>query len=317
MTPAAPAPCFPAPALACLTGVEFRQIRYALAVARERSFTRASTRLDVSQSAISEQVRLLEQQLKFPLFRRTGRGVEMTERGRAFLQEAERVMADVLNLDDTARRLRGSAGDAFMLGAVAGLAPLFVPRLFGQFHRVPPELRLEISTVTTRRMFAELQDQRLDAVIALEVEPDAVPAGVTVLAAAAVELALIAHPDHRLAKLAPPLELGRLVSEPIVMSQPTVGCGEIVRAMFGDLGVRPYVLAIADDLETMKAIVQSGAGVAVVPHAAVSNEVALGLLAALPIAPARAVRLGLLRRRQAMARKKEELFGLLREVLAD
>ena len=59
--------------------MELRQIRYVLAVAKEGSFTRASQRLNVSQSAISEQVKLLEGRLGFPLLVRTGRGAEMTD----------------------------------------------------------------------------------------------------------------------------------------------------------------------------------------------------------------------------------------------
>ncbi len=297
--------------------MEFRQLRYALAVARERSFTRASARLNVSQSAISEQVRLLEQQLKFPLFRRTGRGVELTERGRAFLHEAERVMADLLDLDDTARRLRGAAGDIFVLGTGSGMAQLFMPRLFGHLHRVAPEIRLEIVTASTRNIFRELQEQRLDAGIAHDSDPEKVPSGVTVQRLANAELAVIAHPDHRVAKIAPPIDMSRLAGEPIIMSELTVGYGDTVMAMFGDLGMRPHILAVADNVETMKVIVQSGAGIAIVPRAEVANELALGVLVALAIAPARAVHLSLFRRRQAMSRRKEEFFTLLKELLAD
>ena len=87
--------------------MEFRQIRYALAVAKERSFTKAAGRLRISQSAVSEQVKLLEERVGFSLFRRTGRGIEPTERGRMFLYEAERVVTDLMNLSDVARRLSG------------------------------------------------------------------------------------------------------------------------------------------------------------------------------------------------------------------
>jgi DNA-binding transcriptional LysR family regulator len=78
--------------------LEFRQIRYALSVAKERAFTKAATRLNVSQSAVSEQVKLLEDEIGFSLFRRTPRGIEVTERGRTFLFEAERVVGDLLSL---------------------------------------------------------------------------------------------------------------------------------------------------------------------------------------------------------------------------
>ena len=80
--------------------MEFRQIRYALSVARERSFTGAARRLNISQSAVSEQVNLLEHEIGFQLFRRTPRGIELTEPGRTFLYEAERLVGDLMSLTD-------------------------------------------------------------------------------------------------------------------------------------------------------------------------------------------------------------------------
>src|SRR2546429_4975728 len=77
--------------------LEFRQIRYALSVAKERSFTKAAKRLNISQSAVSEQIKLLEQDIGFPLFRRTSGGIELTERGRTFIIEAERDMGAYLS----------------------------------------------------------------------------------------------------------------------------------------------------------------------------------------------------------------------------
>ena len=110
--------------------MDFRQLRYALAVARERSFTKAAKRVNISQSAVSEQVKLLEEEIGFELFRRTSGGVETTDRGRTFLYEAERVMGDLLSLSDTARRLRGALSDTLILGIGSGMAQIFMPPLF-------------------------------------------------------------------------------------------------------------------------------------------------------------------------------------------
>ena len=113
-----------------VAGVEFRQIRYALSVAKERSFTKAAARLNISQSAVSEQVKLLEDEIGFALFRRTSRGIDVTERGRTFLYEAERVAGDLLSLTDTAQRLRGAPSDTLILGMGSGMAQMFMPKLF-------------------------------------------------------------------------------------------------------------------------------------------------------------------------------------------
>ena len=62
------------------------------------------------------------------------------------------------------------------------------------------------------------------------------------------------------------------------MSELTVGYGQVVLSLFTDLGIRPNILAVADNIETMKVIVQSGNGIAIVPRPCADNEVALGVL---------------------------------------
>jgi DNA-binding transcriptional LysR family regulator len=297
--------------------VEFRQIRYALSVAKERSFTKAAARLNISQSAVSEQVKLLEDEVGFPLFRRTGRGIELTERGRSFLYEAERVVSDVLSLSDTARRLRGAPSDAFALGMGSGMAQIFIPRLFGKRTELPSGVRLEILTAPTKNIFGDLHEERIDAGIAIESEPERVPAGLVFERLTEAELAIIAHPKHSLAGAKRPVDIGRLLAEPIVMSELTVGYGQVVMSLFTDTGMRPNILAIADNIETMKVIVQSGKGIAIVPRACADNELALGVLKLVPMAPKRAVTFSLFRRRQPMSRRKEACVAAIREALRD
>lgn len=298
--------------------MEFREIRYALSVAKERSFTKAAARLNISQSAVSEQVRLLEEEIGFTLFRRTSRGIELTEHGRTFLYEAERVVGDVLSLSDTARRLRGAPSDTFTIGMGSGMAQMFMPRLFGdELRKILPGVRLEILTAPTKTIFDDLHEERLDAGIAIESNPERVPAGLVFDRLTETEMALIVHPRHALARSRQPVDVGKLLAEPIVMSELTVGYGQVVLSLFADLGMRPNVLAVADNIETMKAIVQSGSGIAIVPRRSADNEAALGVLKVLRIAPARAVALSLFRRRQPMSRRKEGYLAALRAALTD
>ncbi|MFD2181068.1 LysR family transcriptional regulator [Rhodoplanes azumiensis] len=295
--------------------MELRQIRYALSVARERSFTRAADRLNVSQSAVSEQVRMLEESIGFSLFRRTPRGIEVTEAGRTFFYEAERVVGDFDSLGDIARRLKRAPSETFTLAMGSGMAQIVIPKLF---HAVPDSLRtvrLDILTAPTRTIFALLAEEKIDAGLAIESDPEHVPPGIVFEPLAQAELTLITHPAHPLARGTRAVDLGRLVLEPIVMSELSVGYGRVVHAMFADLGIRPNILAVADNIETIKVIVQSGRGLAIVPRACVDNEVALGVLRALPIAPQRNIHMNLYRRRQALSRRKESHFSVVRAAL--
>ena len=295
--------------------MDFRQLRYALSVSKERSFTGAAKRLNISQSAVSEQVKLLEEEIGFELFHRTSRGIESTDRGRTFLYESERVMGDLLSLTDTARRLRGALSDTLMIGMGSGMAQIFIPRMFADLERDLPGVRLEIMTAPTKNIFNELHEERIDAGIAIESNPGRLPAGLIFDRLADAEMALITHPKHALARSKQPIDIGRLVAEPFIMSELTVGYGQVVFSLFTDLGIRPNILAVVDNIETMKMIVQAGGGIAIVPRACAENEVALGLLKALAIAPARNVSLSLFRRHEPLSRRKEAALLKLRELL--
>lgn len=297
--------------------MEFRQIRYALSVAKQRSFTKAASRLNISQSAVSEQVRLLEEEVGFPLFARTPRGIELTDRGRTFLYEAERVVGDLLSLSDTARRLKGAISDTLTIGMGSGMAQIFMPRLFPRLHEILPGVRLEVLTAPTKNIFNELHEERIDAGLAIETDPDRLPAGLVFFRLTTAELALIVPPKHPLARSRTPVDIGRLLAEPIIMSELTVGYGQAVLSLFTDLGTRPNILAIADNIETIKVIVQSGKGIAIVPRACAENEVELGVLKALPITPSRSVALSLFRRRQPLSRRKESFLTSLQDALKD
>lgn len=122
--------------------MDFRQLRYALSVYKERSFTKAAKRLNISQSAVSEQVKLLEHEIGFKLFRRTPGGVELTDCGRTFLYESERVMGDLLSLSDMSRRLRGELTDTLTIGMGSGMAQTFIPRIFTDLKSDLPGVRL-------------------------------------------------------------------------------------------------------------------------------------------------------------------------------
>lgn len=297
--------------------MEFRQIRYALAVAKERSFTKAAKRVHISQSAVSDQVRLLEQDIGFPLFARTPHGIEVTDRGRTFLYEAERVVGDLLSLTDTAKRLKGATTDTLTIGMGSGMAQIFMPRIFPRLNEILPGVRLELLTAPTKNIFNELHEERIDVGLTVETDPDRLPAGLVLSHLTTAELVLIVSPKHALARSRGAVDVGRLVAEPVIMNDLSLGYGQIVLAMFDDLGIRPNILAIADDIETIKVIVQSGKGIAFVPRACVGNETELGVLKALPIAPPRSVALSFFRRRQPQSRRKEAFVTALYEALKD
>jgi DNA-binding transcriptional LysR family regulator len=260
-------------------------------------------------------VRLLEASLGFDLFVRTGRGIDLTERGRSFLYEAERVVGEVLGLADTAGRLRGVATETFSVGMGSGMSELIVPDGIAPFAQRFPNVRLDIVITPTRRIYDELHAERLDMGIAIEVDPDKLPAGLQRARIAEIEMVLVVRPDHRLAGAAEPVDLARLLPEPMIFNELNVGYGEVTLAMFTDLGVRPNIRAVCDNVETVKVMIAAGMGIAILPRSAVPHDGARSGLRVLATAPRRSVVLSAVRRRQGMSRARESYYAALRECL--
>jgi DNA-binding transcriptional LysR family regulator len=224
---------------------------------------------------VSEQVAKLEEEIGFEIFARVGHSIELTDAGRTFLGEAERVAGEFQGLARTAERLRGRRVESIALGMGSGLAQVFIPRLFPTLSERAPGLRLDVLTAPTKSIFRDLHEGRIDLGIAIETAPERVPAGLASERLLELDLGLVVHPEHSLARAAGPVDLGTLVAEPIVMSELTV-----VRR--GDVAVHrpnaPEHPAVADNIETMKTVIRQGRGCAIMLAAAAAEEAAQGAL---------------------------------------
>lgn len=297
--------------------MDIRQIRYALAVSRERSFTGAAQRLHISQSSVSEQVAVLEDEIGFRLFRRTGRGVETTEQGRSFLAEADRVALEFYGLSDTARRLNSASFETFTLGMGSGMAGLVVPRGLSHFAEIFPNVQLRIATAPTRRIYDQLHTERLDAGIAIELPPDELPSGLLATRISTSEMVLIGHPHHPLLQSQDPIDLALLIEEPLITNELTIGYGQIVTTMFSDIGAYPNIRAVADNIDTLREMVATGLGVAIIPESALIVAGAPATVSMRRIKPHRRIGFCIVRRRQAMSRNRETYFAFLSDALIE
>src|SRR6202162_3378466 len=110
-----------------ITRMDLRRLRYFVAVAEERHFTRAAERLGIKQPPLSLQIKQLEQELGTPLFRRLTRGVELTEPGTLLLDEARQILEQVERTKANVRnRARGETGQ-IRVGFAGG--SYFLPRV--------------------------------------------------------------------------------------------------------------------------------------------------------------------------------------------
>jgi DNA-binding transcriptional LysR family regulator len=260
-----------------------RQLRYALTVWREESFSKAAEKLNVSQPSISDQVRRLEAELGFTLFNRTGRGVRATHNGLRFLQRASQVVDGLLDLSDIARTLRGGPPVSFAIGFSSSVARAVVPQAMAALTPLLAQVRIETITAPTRRVLRFVAEERLDAGIAIEA--NALPANVICERFGSVNIVLLVPPGHRFAGANGPVDLTDIADEPLIAHEPDIGYGQKIRAALADRGLRPNISAVADDAETIKLMVAAGAGISLLPGSCAEAETASGQLVAVPVRP--------------------------------
>ena len=123
--------------------MELRHLRYFLAVAETGHMTRAAERLGIQQPPLSLQIRALENELGTPLFRRHAKGVALTEAGRVFRTEAQRLVDDMASMQDRMERLaRGEHGVLKVGFTSSAAAHAFTPQVLRACRQAYPGIRL-------------------------------------------------------------------------------------------------------------------------------------------------------------------------------
>jgi DNA-binding transcriptional LysR family regulator len=292
-----------------------RQLRYAHAIWNERSFSRAAAKMGVSQPSLSEQIRLLEEELGFSLFYRNSRGVEPSANGLAFLETAAGVVSGMSALKDLARELKGKPGATVRIGVNSGLAQAMLPRVARTLATSNVKARWELVTATTRRVLRLVHQERLDLGIVFEGEVK--PASDKLLRAnlAETEIALLTAPTHPLARRREALPLAEFARLPLIVNEPRIGYGRIMLERLGEAGVTAEFVGDCDDLESLKYMVMAGAGVALAPRIIAEDEITRGTLHAIPVEGRPRVAIQLVWRPEPLAPRIERVRALLAKEL--
>ncbi|WP_298435799.1 LysR family transcriptional regulator [uncultured Jannaschia sp.] len=255
--------------------LNYHHLRYFHAVARAGNLTRAAETLNVSQSALSTQIRTLEARLGHPLFDRVGRGLELTEVGRMALDHAERIFRIGDDLLATLGRA-GGGSEPLRVGAVATLSRNFQTRFLAPV--LGRETGIELRSDNASALIADLRTLALDVVLTSEPPRDA--GRDLLIHPLATEPVAIHGPPDRLGQGT----LSALLAEGafILPSDPGIRSGFL--ALGERMGVTPRIAAEVDDMAMIRLLVREGAGLAVVPAVVVADELASGRLATAPFA---------------------------------
>ena len=262
---------------AIVDGMELRHLEYFVAVADERSFTRAAARLHVVQSAVSAAIKALERELGAPLLDRTSKRVALTDAGTALLPRARATLDAAAAARDAVDEVRGGLRGTLRMGTLTSVGLIDVPALLGSFHRAHPEVTVQL-TVSTRGSLGltdALTDGSLD--LAIVSVPGRAPTDVHIRHLLTVPLELVVPGGHRLAA-GTEVHIEDLAGEPFVDFPVGYGNRTVVDRAFAAAGVDRHVAVEVIDIGSGASYVRHGLGIAILPRFAVPEDLGLRLL---------------------------------------
>jgi DNA-binding transcriptional LysR family regulator len=251
--------------------MELRHLRYFLVVAEEGHFTRAAERLGMQQPPLSQQIRALEQELGFPLFRRHPKGAELTAAGATFLAEARVILDDVQQAAARARRVANGSAGAIAVGFTSSAAAhSLIPKIVRAYRAAWPDVSIEFREGNA----AELTDAVAEGKLHLGFvrRPVGGPAGIAYQRLVEEDMLLVLPVGHALLRGRreegmPLISLGSLRDERFILVKGRGATGmyaNLINAC-GRAGFVPQIAAEVDRMLTNISLVAAGVGISAVP----------------------------------------------------
>jgi LysR family transcriptional activator of glutamate synthase operon len=179
--------------------MEVRQLRYLVALAEHRNFTRAAAREHIAQPALSQQIRRLEQEVGLALVERTTRHVAMTEAGELLVARARRILAEIEAADAELQRLAGVQTGHVTVGAMHTMGPIDVSLALAVFRQRHPQVELTVREQSSGELAEMLRIDELDLAF-LSVTERVESHGLALVQLVSEELVVVLPRDHGLAR---------------------------------------------------------------------------------------------------------------------
>jgi LysR family hydrogen peroxide-inducible transcriptional activator len=142
------------------------QLKYALAIAEHKNFTKAAAKCFVTQPTLSTQIQKLEDELDVIIFDRSKKPIELTDVGRKIVYQARNIVNEAERIQDIVDQQKGFIGGEFRLGIIPTVMPTLLPMFLKNFIKKYPKVKLKIEEHTTEEILTRINDGHLDAAIA-------------------------------------------------------------------------------------------------------------------------------------------------------
>jgi len=241
----------------------------AIAVADNASFTRASQQLYVAQSAISRKIKLLEEELGEPLFKRVNKKVYVTTAGQTLLRYARSIFLDMRNakleISEIAHLDRGQ----LRVGAGMLACTYVLPPVLEKFKTLHPRVDLGVITGPSDLLLSKLSDNQIElGVLTLPIRH----ADLQVVPLITEEMVVITNPKHPVLSQKDSISAEELSDYPLILFPRGARTRDVLDRFFQDAGITPRIVMEAENVALIKPFVKIDLGISIVPVRAIAEE---------------------------------------------
>lgn len=246
--------------------MQIRQLEYFVAVSEQLSFTKAARQFFISQTAVTQQIKALEEEIGVRLFDRNNRRVVLTPAGRTFLEDAKAILRRTWDACDRAKRADTVFTGKLEIGFVKGYEKTNLSDLLSDFHMQYPNISFTLKRENVAELYDGLLNKSLDVILNIQYSTDDLEDIEFQIVRQYPLLAVMptSHPlSHRIS-----IQRSELKGYPLVdikKSKDRYGETSTILNAFTSAGFLPNVQYISDDIETSILAVAAGLGYALLP----------------------------------------------------
>ena len=249
--------------------MDLRQLRYLVALAEERHFSRAAARENIAQPALSQQIRRLEDEFGLPLVQRTTRRVSMTDAGTLLVGRARRILAEVEAAEAEMQEVRGVHSGHVTVGALHTMGPIDVSLALALFYARHPGVELTVREQSSEELAEMLRVDELDLAF-LSVTERIESHGLGLEQLVSEELVAVMPQRHRLAKRQR-VRMRELAGDEFISYREGSRLRELLVSAGRQAGFEPRVRLESNESQRIRQLVARGLGVAVLPRSDVEG----------------------------------------------
>ena len=254
------------------------------AVARLKSFTRAAEAIHMTQPAVTFHVRKIEEHFGTRLFDRKHNRIDLSAAGELVYGYCKEILAQHAEMEAAVREFTGNLAGLMVLGASTTIAEYVLPSVLAGFKKRRPEVVVRLLVSNTEGIIRMVEDNEVDLGI-VEAPVDNQSLAVRLLRRD--NLVVVVRPGHPLAERTE-VRVEEILEYPFIAREEGSGTRDVIAGSLTEAGITPDDLDVVVELgspEAIKGAVAAGLGITVISVATLANELQLGTLIAVPLAP--------------------------------